>query len=76
MPLSDHGGFVSRFTHEDGQRLFVRGDISPKIKYSVAMIVETGNDIRSGRRTDRIGAERVFKDEPLFRQFIYGGRWI
>ena len=40
------------------------------------MIVETGNDIRSGRRADRIGAERVFKEDPLFRQFIYCGRGI
>ncbi len=45
VPLSDHGRLVTRFPHEDGQRLFVGGDISAKVKHAVVVIVQSRDDV-------------------------------
>ena len=73
VPLSDHGCFVSCFSHFDGKRLLARHDSSAQVDGSVDVVVLPGQNASTGRRADGVGAERVLEKSSFFGQPVEVG---
>ena len=75
VPLSDHGRFVSCFSHFDGKHLLAGFNPASQIDGSIDMVVLAGQDAGSGGRADGVCAEGVFEKSPFFGKAIkVGGR--
>jgi hypothetical protein len=66
VPLSDHGCFVSCFSHFDGKHLLARHHSSAQVDGSVDVIVLPGENASTGRGADGIGAKGVLEKGSFF----------
>ena len=76
MPFAHHCGLISR-----GLQKFGKCDLSPvqictQCGYAVDVIVRAGQDYRSARRTDRVGAKAVVKAHTTFGDAVQIGRFV
>ena len=66
VPFSDHGCFVSCFSHFDGKHLLAGFNPASQIDGSIDMVVLSGQDASTGRRADGIGAKGVLEKGSFF----------
>ena len=66
VPLSNHGRFVSCFSHLDGKHLLAWHYSSAQVDGSVGVVVLPGKNASTRRGADGIGAKGVLEKGSFF----------